>query len=173
MDPEKETALYKDSIAGNTRKTKDLWVHIVNHMHSTYPITKRWMHYIINGKWKTVRLNIDTFCGVYDNVFRMYANRANDEDYLQRTWQEVPEFIAQREEHKSKSYKSIVDSSFNTMESGEGGFNLNSTTRDEEDELREVRQTRPMGRDQAKRKGKARTSPTSQQLTLMWNRCPS
>ncbi|GJV46733.1 hypothetical protein Tco_1436945 [Tanacetum coccineum] len=92
----------------------------------------------------------------------MYASRANYEDYLQRaqteyqveyaisftllhccevlkndklTRQEVPKFIAQREEHKSKSYKSSDDSSFNTRESGERNFNLNSMTGDEEDEV--------------------------------------
>ncbi|GJU53346.1 hypothetical protein Tco_1227060 [Tanacetum coccineum] len=37
----------------------------------------------------------------------------------------------------------------------EGSFNLNSTAGDEEDEVKEVRPSHPMGRDQAKRKGKA------------------
>ncbi|GJY58937.1 hypothetical protein Tco_0458829 [Tanacetum coccineum] len=30
--------------------------------------------------WKTVRPKVATFCGVYDNIFRIYANGANDGD---------------------------------------------------------------------------------------------
>ncbi|GKD37397.1 hypothetical protein Tco_1257604, partial [Tanacetum coccineum] len=43
----------------------------------------------------------------------------------------------------------------------EGSFNLNSTTEDKEDEVHDVRPSRPMGRDQAKRKGEAPMSPPS------------
>ncbi|GJU37199.1 hypothetical protein Tco_1185553 [Tanacetum coccineum] len=43
----------------------------------------------------------------------------------------------------------------------EGSFKLNSTARDEEDEVQEVRPSHPMGRDQAKRKEKAATSSAS------------
>nr|GEV13832.1 RNA-directed DNA polymerase, eukaryota, nucleotide-binding alpha-beta plait domain protein [Tanacetum cinerariifolium] len=65
---------------------------------------------------------------------------------------EVPEFIAQKDDHKSKRYKSCDDSSFNTRDSREGSFNLNNTAVDEEDEVQEVRPSRPMGRDQEKGK---------------------
>nr|GEY70083.1 hypothetical protein [Tanacetum cinerariifolium] len=49
----------------------------------------------------------------------------------------------------------------------EGNFYLNSTTEDEEDKVEEVRPSRPIGRDRAKRKEKARTSSTS--LTTGFN----
>ncbi|GJR25092.1 hypothetical protein Tco_0973619 [Tanacetum coccineum] len=73
----------------------------------------------------------------------------------------VPKFIAQRDDQKSKRYKSSGDSSFNTRDLREGSFNLNNTVVDEEDEVQEVCLSRPMGRDQAKRKGKALMSSSS------------
>ncbi|GJZ54203.1 hypothetical protein Tco_0609088 [Tanacetum coccineum] len=63
---------------------------------------------------------------------------------------EVPEFIAQREEHKSKRYKSSDDSLFNTRKSGKGSFNLNNTVRDEEEEVLEFRPSRPHGQGPSK-----------------------
>ncbi|GJY51069.1 hypothetical protein Tco_0441916 [Tanacetum coccineum] len=63
---------------------------------------------------------------------------------------EVSEFIAQREEHKSKRYKSSNDSLFNTRESGKGSFNLNNTVGDEEEEVLEVRPSRPHGQGPSK-----------------------
>ncbi|GJW16080.1 hypothetical protein Tco_0020213 [Tanacetum coccineum] len=58
----------------------------------------------------------------------------------------------------SKRYKYSSESSFNTREAGDGSFNLNNTAGEEEDEVHEVRPSRPIGRDQAKRKAKVRTS---------------
>ncbi|GKA20123.1 hypothetical protein Tco_0700112 [Tanacetum coccineum] len=69
--------------------------------------------------------------------------------------------IYEKKKHKSKRYKSSGDSSFNTRESGKGSFSLNNTPWDEEDEVHEVRPSRPMGWDQAKRKWKAGTSSAS------------
>ncbi|GKD75602.1 hypothetical protein Tco_1333884 [Tanacetum coccineum] len=46
-------------------------------------------------------------------------------------------------------------------ESGDGNFNLNSTIRDKENEVQEVRRSRPIGRDHAKRKVIAETSSAS------------
>ncbi|GKC94007.1 hypothetical protein Tco_1159449 [Tanacetum coccineum] len=66
-----------------------------------------------------------------------------------------------REEKKSKRYKSSDESSFNMRESGEGNFNLNSTIGDEEDEVEEVRPSRPISKDLAKMKGKAGMSSKS------------
>ncbi|GJX38182.1 hypothetical protein Tco_0251485 [Tanacetum coccineum] len=57
-------------------------------------------------------------------------------------------------EKKNKRYKSSDSSSFNTRESREGSINLNTTIENEEDEVEEVCQSRPIGRDQAKRKAK-------------------
>ncbi|GKF34225.1 hypothetical protein Tco_0107425 [Tanacetum coccineum] len=65
------------------------------------------------------------------------------------------------DDRKSKTYKSSGSSSFNTRDSGEGSFDLNTTTGDKDDEVHEVRPSRPMGMDQAKRKGKAATMSTS------------
>ncbi|GJR48009.1 hypothetical protein Tco_1316112, partial [Tanacetum coccineum] len=65
------------------------------------------------------------------------------------------------EEHKSKRYKSSHDSTLNTRELGDGNFNLNNMVGDEEDEVQEVRLSRSIGKDQAKRKGKAGTSLAS------------
>ncbi|GKB33866.1 hypothetical protein Tco_0873267 [Tanacetum coccineum] len=55
--------------------------------------------------------------------------------------------FGKKEEHKSKRYKSNDDSSFNTKELGEGSFNLNSTTRDKEDEVQEVQRQKGLGHD--------------------------
>nr|GEY36944.1 hypothetical protein [Tanacetum cinerariifolium] len=52
------------------------------------------------------------------------------------------------EEHKNKRYKLSGNSSFNTRDSGEGSLNLNCTAGDEEDQVREVRLSRPVSRDQ-------------------------
>ncbi|GKE31586.1 hypothetical protein Tco_1450908 [Tanacetum coccineum] len=66
-----------------------------------------------------------------------------------------------KEERSSKSNKSSGESLFNTRESGDGNFNLNSTIRDKENEVQEVRRSRPIGRDHAKRKVIAETSSAS------------
>nr|GEV37853.1 hypothetical protein [Tanacetum cinerariifolium] len=66
--------------------------------------------------------------------------------------------MKEKEERSSKRYKSSGESSFNTRDSGDGSFNLNRTVEDEEDEVWKVRRSRPIGRDQAKRKAKAMTS---------------
>ncbi|GJX24631.1 hypothetical protein Tco_0230927 [Tanacetum coccineum] len=106
-----------------------------------------------------------------------YSSGANDGDYLQKAQteyqvdrQEVSKFITQGDDNKSKRYKLSDNSSFNTRDSGEGNFNLNSMTRDEEDE---VRPSRPMGMDQAKSKGKRRHRRHLQQLALMRKPWPS
>ncbi|GJU22380.1 hypothetical protein Tco_1155722 [Tanacetum coccineum] len=70
-------------------------------------------------------------------------------------------FLQEREKKKNKRYKSSSSSSFNTRESGEGSINLNTTVWDEEDEVEEVRGSRPIGIDQAKRKAKAGSSAGS------------
>ncbi|GKD85609.1 hypothetical protein Tco_1356763, partial [Tanacetum coccineum] len=57
-------------------------------------------------------------------------------------------------------YKSWVHISEDSVE-GEGSFSLNNTTWDEEDEVHEVRPSRLMGWDQAKRKWKAGTLSAS------------
>ncbi|GKA61516.1 RNA-directed DNA polymerase, eukaryota [Tanacetum coccineum] len=166
----------------------------MHHMYATYSITRLQTYDMINDKWKTVRPKVATFCGVSDNVFRMYSSGDNDEYYLQKTqtkcqveygvpftllhcWKvlrkcdkwngvEVQEYISQRDEHKSKNYKSSVASSFSTRNLGEGNFNLNSTTRNEEDEVQEVCPSRLMGRDQAKRKRKVGTLSTSSTISF-------
>ncbi|GJU79825.1 putative reverse transcriptase domain-containing protein [Tanacetum coccineum] len=61
----------------------------------------------------------------------------------------------------SKRHKSSGDSSFNTRGSREGNFTLNNTAGDEEDEVEEVRPSRPIIRDRAKRKGKTTTLSAS------------
>ncbi|GJX17570.1 hypothetical protein Tco_0218402 [Tanacetum coccineum] len=93
-----------------------------------------------------------------------YTSGASDADYLQRALTdyhnsgEVLEYLQEREDKKNKRYKSSDSISFNTKESREGSINLNTTVRDEEDEVEEVRRSRPIGRDQAKRKAKAGSS---------------
>ncbi|GJR34221.1 hypothetical protein Tco_1209905 [Tanacetum coccineum] len=66
-----------------------------------------------------------------------------------------------KEERSSKRYKSSDESSFKIRESGACSFNFNATVEDEEDEVQEVHQSRPIGIDQAKRKAKAGTSSAS------------
>ncbi|GJT42754.1 hypothetical protein Tco_0951469 [Tanacetum coccineum] len=59
-------------------------------------------------------------------------------------FEEVLEFLQEREEKKNKRYKSSDSSSFNMRESGEGSINLNNTVGDEEDEVEKVRRSRPI-----------------------------
>nr|GEV93973.1 hypothetical protein [Tanacetum cinerariifolium] len=47
-----------------------------------YPKIALRTYHMINGKWKTMRLKVASFCGVYDNVFWMECSGANDGDYL-------------------------------------------------------------------------------------------
>ncbi|GKD63793.1 hypothetical protein Tco_1305901 [Tanacetum coccineum] len=68
--------------------------------------------------------------------------------------------MKQMVEQQSKRHKSS-DSSSNTRGSREGSFNLNTMAGDEEDEVEEVRPSRSIGKDQAKRKRKAGTSSAS------------
>ncbi|GJU20692.1 hypothetical protein Tco_1154034 [Tanacetum coccineum] len=68
--------------------------------------------------------------------------------------------MKQRVEQQSKRHKSS-DSLSNTRGSREGSFDLNTTAGDEEDEVEEVRPSRSIGRDRAKRKRKAGTSSAS------------
>ncbi|GKF33913.1 RNA-directed DNA polymerase, eukaryota, partial [Tanacetum coccineum] len=153
-------------------------------MHETCPFSQRRTYDMVNGKWKTVRPKVCTFCGVYGNVILTYTSGASDTNYLQRAlidyqaeygvpftllycWEvlkesakwsseEVPLFMQEREDGNNKRYKSSDSSSFNTKELGEGSINLNTTVGDEdENEVEEVRRRKPMGRDQAKRKIKA------------------
>ncbi|GJW53286.1 RNA-directed DNA polymerase, eukaryota [Tanacetum coccineum] len=169
---------------GNARKTKRFWVEVMKYMHANCLIAKRQTYDMVNRKWKTVRPKVVSFCGAYANTIRTYNSEAGYADYLQRAmtdyqveyrvpftlvhcWEElkecdkwnseeVPEFMQERGEKKNKRYKSSSSSSFNTRESGDESINLNSTVEDEEDEVREVCQSRPMGRGQAKMKVKAK-----------------
>ncbi|GJS41602.1 pullulanase 1, chloroplastic isoform X1 [Tanacetum coccineum] len=75
-----------------------------------------------------------------------YSSGANDVDYLQKAQTEYQV----EDDNNAKIQASIHNIRSNTRDSGEGNFNLNSMTRDEEDEVHEVRPSRPMGRDQAK-----------------------
>nr|GFA54736.1 hypothetical protein [Tanacetum cinerariifolium] len=131
--------VFEDNVVGNLRKEKRFWVMVVKHMHATYAITKHQMYDMVNEKWKTVCPKVSSFYGAYDNTFWMYTSGVD------------------KEERKSKRYKSSDDSSFNTRESGEGSLNFNNMVGDEEDKVEEVRQGRPMGRDQAKRIEKSGT----------------
>ncbi|GJW14090.1 RNA-directed DNA polymerase, eukaryota [Tanacetum coccineum] len=177
--PKKETALCKgwvhtseDSVKGNARKERGFWVDILKYMQETCLIIKRQTYDMVNEKWKTVRLKVASFCGVYANTILTYTSGVGDVDYLQRAltdyhveyevsftllhcwdvlkecdkWKsgEVPLFMQKREEKMNKRYKSTGSSSFNTRESGEGGINLNTTVGDEEDEVEEVRRPLPM-----------------------------
>ncbi|GKA42254.1 hypothetical protein Tco_0734914 [Tanacetum coccineum] len=58
-------------------------------------------------------------------------------------------------EKNNKTYKSNDSSSFNTRESGERSINLNNMVGDEEDGVDEVRQSCPVGRDQAKKESES------------------
>ncbi|GJS89590.1 glutathione S-transferase T3-like protein [Tanacetum coccineum] len=200
--PEEETALCKgwvrtskDSVKGNMRKERRFWIDILKYMHDTCPITQRRTYDMVNGKWKTVRPKICTFCGVYANAVQMYTSGASDTDYLQRAliyyqaeygvsftllhcWEvlkdsekwnsgELPAFRQEREDGKNKRCKSSGSSSFNTKDSGEGSINLNTTIGSEdENEVEEVRRPRPMGRDQAKRKMKAGSTSSASSFNV-------
>ncbi|GJU26762.1 hypothetical protein Tco_1165383, partial [Tanacetum coccineum] len=165
--PEEETALCKgwvriseDSVKGNARKKRGFWVDILKYMHETCPVTKRRTYDMVNGKWKTVRSKVASFCDVYDNTILTYTSRAGDADYLQRAMTDYHRksstIYAREGEKKNKRYKLSDSSSFNTKESGEGSINLSTTVGDEEDEVDEVCRPR-----QAKRKTKAGSATSS------------
>nr|GEU70608.1 hypothetical protein [Tanacetum cinerariifolium] len=131
---------------------------------------------MVLGKWKTVRLSVVQFCGIYNNIMRMDPESgAGDADYAQRAmihyeidtripfklrhcWEILKDHPKCQEiaipnfntwfEGGSKMHKSTGSSSFNT-ESGEASINLNTNVDDnDEDEVREIQ--RPKGRDKAR-----------------------
>ncbi|GKC11165.1 RNA-directed DNA polymerase, eukaryota [Tanacetum coccineum] len=202
--PEEETALCKgwvrtseDSIKGNMRKERGFWIDILKYMHETCPITQRRTYDMVNGKWRTVRSKVCTFCGVYANAIQTYTSGASDSDYLQRAltdyqaeygvlftllhcWEvlkdcekwssgEVPLFIQEREDGKYKRYKSSGSSSFNTKDSGEGSINLNTTVgTEDEKEMEEVQEVRrPKPMGRDQAKRKMKGARQVQQVPLM------
>nr|GEU97392.1 hypothetical protein [Tanacetum cinerariifolium] len=175
---EEETALCtclvrtsEDSVKGNMRKESGFWIDILKYMHETCLITHRRTYDMVNGKWKTVRPKVCTFCGVYVNAIQTYTNGASDSDYLHMAltdyqaeygvpftllhcWEalkdsekwrsgEIPKFMQERQDGMNKRYKSNGSSSFNTKDSGEGSINLNTTVgTEDENEMEEVHEVR-------------------------------
>ncbi|GKB88183.1 hypothetical protein Tco_0960455 [Tanacetum coccineum] len=132
--------IFEDSTVGNARKENGFWVAVMKHMHTTCAITKHRTYDMVNGNGRPcIRKLLLFVCDKWNS-------------------QELPEFMLDMEEKKSKRYKSSGESSFNTKELGDGHFNLNNTAGDKEDEVQEVRPRRPIDTDQAKRKAKAGTS---------------
>ncbi|GJZ04879.1 gamma-glutamyltranspeptidase 1 [Tanacetum coccineum] len=135
---------------------------------------------MVLGKWKTVRLSMVRFCGIYNNIMRMGPESgAGDAYYVQRAmihyeintglpfklchcweilkdhpkWQEIaiPSFNI-GSEGGSKRHKSTGSSSFNTK-SGEASINLNTNVDDnDEDEVQKIQ--RLEGRDKARAAGR-------------------
>nr|GEX06757.1 hypothetical protein [Tanacetum cinerariifolium] len=60
----------EDSIKGNMRKDKGFWIEILKCMQEICPITQCRTYDMVNGKWKTMRLKVCTFYGVYANTIR-------------------------------------------------------------------------------------------------------
>nr|GEX74556.1 Ty3/gypsy retrotransposon protein [Tanacetum cinerariifolium] len=73
-----------DSVKGNMRKERGFWIDILKYMHETCPITHRRTYDMVNGKWKTVRLKVCTFGGVYANIIQTHTSGDSDSDYLLR-----------------------------------------------------------------------------------------
>ncbi|GKE11167.1 ethylene-responsive transcription factor RAP2-4-like protein, partial [Tanacetum coccineum] len=148
----------KSSVMGNARKAKRFWVEVMKYMHANCLIAKRQMYDMVNRKWKTVRPKVVSFCGAFANTIRTYNSEAGDADYLQRAMidyqveYKVPFTLVHCWEELKECDKWNSEEVFQRDES----INLNSTVEDEEDEVREVRQSRPMGRGQEKRKVKAK-----------------
>nr|GEX64697.1 hypothetical protein [Tanacetum cinerariifolium] len=137
--------IFEDNVVGNVRRERGFLVEVVKHMLGICPIAKLRTYDMVNEKWKTVSRKVASFCGGVKK-----CDKWNSEEVL--------EFLQVRKEKKNKRYKSSGSSSFNTRESAEGSINLNTTVWDEKDEVEEVRRSRPIGIDQAKRKAKAGSS---------------
>ncbi|GJR60979.1 hypothetical protein Tco_1503141 [Tanacetum coccineum] len=89
---EEEIALAKgwksvseNSKRGNARKKYDFWVEVIEYIESRTKMEGRQTYDMVLGKWKTVRLAVVQFCGVYNNVMRMaQKSGAGDKDYIQK-----------------------------------------------------------------------------------------
>ncbi|GJW37236.1 hypothetical protein Tco_0060156 [Tanacetum coccineum] len=155
---EKEIALCKgwihvseNSKKGNARKDVGFWTEVLQYFESKTKAPIRRVYDMINGKWKTVRLNVAWFCGTYANVMRRaQESEAGDEDYYNRA------LLDYEAEH------GMQFTLLHCWESGDASINMNvDVGDDEEDEVEELR--RPMGRDKAKglKKKELRSSGSS------------
>nr|GEV45490.1 ribonuclease H-like domain-containing protein [Tanacetum cinerariifolium] len=71
---------------GNVRKADGFWIEVLHYMHDKTKQPGRRTYDMVNGKWKTVRLNVAQFCGVHANVMRRaHASGTRDEDYFGTT----------------------------------------------------------------------------------------
>ncbi|GJR13112.1 RNA-directed DNA polymerase, eukaryota [Tanacetum coccineum] len=120
----------EDSVVGNARR-----VEVTKHMHTTCLIVKRRTYDMFNGKWKTVHPK---------NVINRIVEKF--ESCERQGGEKLQEIQVQRREFVQHEG------------SGNGSFNLNSTAGDEEDDVQKVHRSRPIARDQGKRKAKAETS---------------
>ncbi|GJT09492.1 hypothetical protein Tco_0856534 [Tanacetum coccineum] len=104
----------------------------------------------IKGNAMKTRIHprIGNFFVVYDNVKQRHESGSCDLIVYQKALQEY--------EQKSKTYGTT---SHDTSDSAHGGLNLNEEVDDSEEEVREVR---PIGRDQAKKKKATSSSSRSE-----------
>nr|GFA16885.1 hypothetical protein [Tanacetum cinerariifolium] len=164
---------------GNAKKKQGFWCEVLEYIESKTKQYGRQTYDGVFGKWKTMRLSVIRFSGIYSNVMRMaQESGAEDEDYVQKAmihyevetkipfklrhcWEVLKDRLKRQEialpkfstgSGGSKRHKSSGSSSFNTV-SEEASINLNTNVGDNnEDEVQEIR--RPESKDKARAAGR-------------------
>nr|GEY11745.1 hypothetical protein [Tanacetum cinerariifolium] len=152
---EEEIALCKgcvhvseNSVVGNARWESRFWTEVLRYVENKTKAPDLRTYDMVNKKWKTVRPNVDRYCGVYAIMRRAQLSGAVDEDYYAMALLDYEVEHGMTFTLPSKRHNTFGSNSFNT-EYENTCINLNvDVGDDEEDEVQELR--RPMGWDKAK-----------------------
>nr|GEY23251.1 hypothetical protein [Tanacetum cinerariifolium] len=114
-------------------KDAGFWTEVLQYMESKTKMYCRRAYDMVNGKWKTLRLNVVRFCEVYGNIMRRLQ-----ESELETKITIIGHFLTMKLKPECRLNFVII-----------GSINLNvDVGDDEEDEVQEIR--RPIGKDKAK-----------------------
>ncbi|GKA94256.1 hypothetical protein Tco_0816294 [Tanacetum coccineum] len=129
----------ENSVRGNAMKNRGFWGEVIE------TVEKKGYDAITN-KWKNrVPPRIDTFCVIIDNVERRNESGSCDLTVYKKSVSGIRSAVLASLCIGAKKYK-IFET---TLESTQGGFNLNDDVNGCEEEIREER---PIGRNRAKKK---------------------
>nr|GEX86824.1 hypothetical protein [Tanacetum cinerariifolium] len=126
----------ENNIDGNSMKSKGFWDVVIRYFEKETGSSRGYDPIV--SEWKNrVRLRIDAFCAIINNVKENHESGWKDV--------EMPTFYNTQRRRKSKTSET-------TSGSASGGLNLN---KEADGAVEETQEFRPMGRDRAKAKKKA------------------
>nr|GEU51980.1 hypothetical protein [Tanacetum cinerariifolium] len=68
----------ENSAKGKARKTDGFWIEVLAYLPNKTKQPSRRTYDMMNEKWKTGRLNVAQFCGVYANILRKAQDCGSD-----------------------------------------------------------------------------------------------